>query len=204
MGHQLHVGGYSALQHAGMWHYVAFARTEDVDLYGPSKAPTWLAQYKGGEVVDENRTVGWNQYFFHVHTRPRFTQLPTNAITQKLFGAWDWFIPHSTPELAYLELLESVHEAGDFDFADKHFELAGRLRPELLNDILAACKSVKAKRLLFWFGKRHAHPWFSELDRDRAGLGSGKRVLVKGGTLDKEYGITVPKEMARESPQSIF
>jgi len=204
MGHNLHVGGYSALQHAGMAHYVAFARSEDVDLYGPTKAPTWLFQYKGGEVIDKNRTVGWNRYFFHVHTRPRFTELSSNAITQKLFGTWDWFIPHSTPELAFLELLESVENSADFDLADKHFELAGRLRPELLNDILAACQSVKVKRLFFWFGKRHAHPWFSELDRERANLGSGKRMLVRGGALDKDYEITVPKEMAHGSDQSLF
>ena len=204
MGHKLHVGGYSALKYVGMAHYVEMLGTPKVELYGDAKVPSWVDALSGRAHEDPNMKWQWAPFLLTAHTRPRFHGLPEAAVTTRPFGAWDWPIPTATPELAFLELLESVHEAGDFDLADKHFEFAGQLRPNLLNDVLAACKSVKAKRLLFWFGKRHAHPWYSRLDRNRVDLGSGKRLLVKGGALDKDYGITVPKEMAHGAQEPVF
>ncbi len=204
MGITVHVGGYSALGAAGMAHYLELSGNSRIDLYGLTKVPAWLKTFSSSTWQKPYLDSPPQTFTLAFYTRPRFHQLPNAAVTTRPFGMWDWPIPTATPELAYLELLESVREAGDFDFVDKHFEFAGRLRPDLLNGILAACKSVKTKRLLFWFGKRHAHPWYSQLDRNRADLGSGKRLLVKGGALDKDYGITVPREMAHGAQESVF
>ncbi|SES82972.1 type IV toxin-antitoxin system AbiEi family antitoxin domain-containing protein, partial [Thorsellia anophelis] len=70
------------------------------------------------------------------------------------------------------------------------------LSPRKLDILLKACKSVKAKRLFFWLAKRQAYSWFDKLNVENYDLGSGKRVIVKGGTLDKEYLITVPEHIA--------
>ncbi|NBL01179.1 MAG: hypothetical protein EOM50_24955, partial [Erysipelotrichia bacterium] len=73
---------------------------------------------------------------------------------------------------------------------------ATSLRPKLVNALLLQCTQIKAKRLFMWFAKRHKHAWVHELDTHTIDLGSGKRMIVKGGALDKEYKITVPKEMS--------
>jgi len=69
------------------------------------------------------------------------------------------------------------------------------LSPRRLQTLLEACASVKVKRLFLYFADRHRHAWRSRLDVSRVGLGSGKRVLVKGGKLDPHYNITVPSDL---------
>jgi len=51
---------------------------------------------------------------------------------------------------------------------------------------------VKVKRLFFFFADRHRHAWLKHLKKDEVDLGTGKRMLVKGGKLDPTYQITVP------------
>ena len=101
----------------------------------------------------------------------------------------------STVELALFELLTQVKDESDFSVADKYFESATILRPELVNALLQSCTHIQTKRLFMWFADRHAHQWSRNIDRDDIDLGSGKRVIIKGGALDKKYKITVPREM---------
>lgn len=48
--------------------------------------------------------------------------------------------------------------------------------------------NVKVRRLFYWMAERQTYPWFAKLPEpealDNLGLGSGNRVLVKGGRLD--------------------
>ena len=69
------------------------------------------------------------------------------------------------------------------------------LSPRRLQGLLADCKSVKVKRLFFWFAERHNHAWLPKIDRSSIDLGKGKRMLVRGGKLDPTYNITVPEKM---------
>ncbi|MGY4414931.1 hypothetical protein ACVWW4_006667 [Bradyrhizobium sp. LB7.1] len=55
---------------------------------------------------------------------------------------------------------------------------------------------MKVKRLFFWFADRHNHSWLKQIDRGKVDLGTGKRMLVKGGRLDPKYLITVPKDLS--------
>jgi hypothetical protein len=64
-----------------------------------------------------------------------------------------------------------------------------------LQRLLAGCHSVKVKRLFFYFADRHSHAWLKRLDRKAVDLGEGKRMLVRGGKLDKTYQITVPGDL---------
>ena len=79
--------------------------------------------------------------------------------------------------------------------ADKLMEGLTTLSPRRLSALLAACRSVKVKRLALWFADRHGHAWAKPLDRTRVDLGVGNRVLEPGGRLDRTYQITVPREM---------
>jgi hypothetical protein len=130
--------------------------------------------------------------------------MPEQAVTTKPFGHWDWPIRYAMPELALLEMLAGVRTATDFSVVDKFFEAATTLRPNLVRDLLLACTHIKAKRLFLWFTGRYDYAWCHALEKEGVALGSGKRVIVKGGVLDKQLQITVPKDMGDGSEQSFF
>jgi hypothetical protein len=69
------------------------------------------------------------------------------------------------------------------------------LSPRRLQPLLEACRSVKVKRLFIFFSNRHSHAWLKRLDRKAINLGTGKRMLVKGGRLDPATQITVPEDL---------
>ncbi|MBW2144549.1 MAG: type IV toxin-antitoxin system AbiEi family antitoxin domain-containing protein, partial [Deltaproteobacteria bacterium] len=133
-----------------------------------------------------------------------FEKLPKGVVKAKSFGSWDWPIPHAVPELGLFELLTDVQRAADFSVVDKFFESAANLRPELVQALLRNCKQVKAKRLFLWFSDRHQHDWRRLLETKGVDLGSGKRMIIKGGAYDDRYQITVPKEMTGGSERPLF
>jgi hypothetical protein len=69
------------------------------------------------------------------------------------------------------------------------------LSPKRLQKLLTDCRSVKVKRLFLWFAERHNHAWLKQLDRRRIDLGTGKRMLQRGGKLDPQFNITVPENL---------
>ena len=98
--------------------------------------------------------------------------------------------------MAAMELMYLVPTAQSFDEASKISEGLTTLRPQLLQNLLEECSSVKVKRLFLFMAEKHDHDWLHELNIDRINLGKGKRVIVEDGTLDKKYKITVPREHA--------
>jgi len=182
LGFAVRVGGRSALDHQGLVHSLPMG-AETIHLYSQGKLPGWL------------RTVKVNAEF-ETHHRTLFTE---NAATQDYnilaFGARDWPLSYSTRERALLEYLDDLPDGASFDMAGKYMESAATLRPELLMALLLACKRVKTKRLFLWLAERYAYPWFKQMDSSVLDLGSGKRVIYKGGVLNTKYNITVPKEL---------
>ncbi len=183
LGHDVHVGGRSALELQGLAHYVAKQERPRIDLYSPAKLPSWLTKLD-------------LPYQFVEHRLKLFEHLPEEGLTTVPFGHWDWPIRHATWELAFLELVAEVESRRDFDYADKLFEGASVMRPWLIQKLLEACTNVKAKRLFLWFARRHDHPWFAKLETQGLDLGRGKRMIIREGALDSQYQITVPREMA--------
>lgn len=183
LGFAVHVGGRSALDHQGLAHYLPL-RAETIHLYSQGKLPGWL------HAVEVNAR-------FEFHYRKLFTEDATTLGYNTLpFGAWDWPLNYSTREMALLEYLDDLPDGASFDMADKYMEGATTLRPELLKVLLLACKRVKTRRLFLWLAERHGYPWFKQLDVSTLDLGSGKRVIYKGGVLNTKYNITVPREYA--------
>lgn len=191
MGCPVRVGGRSALELQGMAHYLPLDDVQRIDLYGSAKVPSWLRDFQ-------------KSFQFTVHTRRLFDSLPQAAAHQRPFGAWDWSIPFSRLELAMLELLAEVRDEADFSMADKFFESAVNLRPALLHDLLRSCSQVKAKRLFLWFSDRHNHAWYQALDTGEINLGRGKRMIIKGGSFDPAYQITVPKKMTVDEEPPLY
>lgn len=192
LGSPVHVGGRSALDQQGMAHYLHMGDMQTVELYGVNKLPGWLnALQLPAKLVAKGTG--------------EMSKLPSDAITTRPFGHWDWQLRFSTVELALFELLGKVKDESGFSLADKYFESAATLHPKLLNKLLRSCRQIKTKRLFLWFSDRHHHAWRSKLNTVNVDLGSGKRMIIKGGALDKKYAITVPRFMTGEQDaENIF
>jgi hypothetical protein len=95
-----------------------------------------------------------------------------------------------------------LYEVDDYESSFVHaleiFEGLTALRPALVNTLLRHCRSLKVKRLFLFMADRVKYPWCERLDKAGINLGSGKRVIVKGGVLDKRYLITVPERLDAE------
>lgn len=186
LGYPVHVGGRSALEMQGLAHYLPVGEGRRVALYAVGRWPAWVAR-----LADAHRLERHNPKLFAV--------LPDGATTARPFGHWDWPIHYATPELALLELFAQTATVTDFHVADELFAAAATLRPALVRTLLLACTHVKAKRLFLWFSARHRHDWSSVLNTKGVDLGRSKRMIIRGGVLDRQFLITVPREMARDA-----
>lgn len=184
------VGGLSALSLSGLSQYLSLGNKQHIHLYVAGKLPTWLARLSLPVAFEGHST---NKLW------------PESLLTDKTFikeHEWEAELPpvyFSCPEKAILELLMDLPDAVTFEHADELMQGLVNLSPRKLDTLLKACNSVKAKRLFFWLAKRQAYPWFSKLNDKDYDLGSGKRVVAKGGKLDAGYLITVPSHMAMDS-----
>jgi hypothetical protein len=200
---QLVVGGRSALELQGFAHYLK-REIKEIYLYGPKRPPSWLYRLPiGVRFVYRNSSKlfanGADADKHLDNARRNIEKNNANADRPDLviqpWGQWDWPLTLSSPERAILELLNELPAYESFHQVDMLFESLTSLRPRRLQKLLAECKSVKIKRLFFYFAARHSHAWLKKIDRKRVDLGSGKRVLVKGGKLDPITRITVPEDM---------
>lgn len=200
------VGGGTALSLHGFSHYLRQVERE-VHLYSPEETPSWLnklplqmkfvhhnsaALFRSEPIISGLTSLGWNlEAGSHVSANP----LQGDSFKVIPWGQWEWPLMLSTPERAVLEMLDQLPGHESFDQADKVIEGLATLSPRRLQKLLLDCKSIKVKRLLFFFADRHSHPWRKHLHKEAINLGTGKRMLVQGGHLDPTYLITVPKEL---------
>lgn len=187
----LTVGGRTALELQGYAHYLS-QEVRPIHLYGAKRPPSWLEKLALPErFCYHNSARLFSQLEFPISSQGQ--KLP-NHLTSLPWGPWEWRLVLSSPERALLELLDELPEHESFELADRLMEGLSNLRPRLLQALLENCTSVKVKRLFFFLADRHHHAWLNRLDKDSIDLGTGKRMLVRGGRLDPVYQITVPEE----------
>lgn len=172
----VHAGGKTALEEQGFGHFVRYQETK-VWLFAVQKLklPSWFAGHQWGPEVEL--------------VRSNFL-LPNLGLTKKEVGEFSFTL--SSPERAILEVLYLVPNKQGFEEALLLFEGLTTLRPKLLQELLESCSSIKVKRLFLFMADRQQHSWFKRLDVSKIDLGHGKRSIVKGGALNKKYGITIP------------
>jgi hypothetical protein len=201
----LYVGGRTALELQGYAHYLR-QKTKTVHLHSKQPLPTWLAKLPlDVRFVRRNSlrlfkndpiTYGLSSLKFDVARNSGTSNDPLQrGLTYQPWGHWDWPLTLSAPERAILELLDELPDHESFHQVDMLMEGLTNLSPRRLAKLLADCKSIKVKRLFFFFADRHPHAWHRHLKKKDVDLGSGKRLLVKGGKLDPTYLITVPEVM---------
>ena len=200
------VGGRTALEVQGFGHYASSGRPGEVHLYGDEAAPGWL------------RKLPMDAAFVFHNARKLFRNEPLadgvgrlkailgndaegdaeairGSLTWRRFGDGEWPIVLSTPERAVLELLDELPDKETFHQVDVLMEGLANLSPRRMDGLLRECRSVKVKRLFLWFAERTGHAWLERIDREGVDLGSGKRMLARGGKLDPKYQITVPEDL---------
>lgn len=178
------VGGRTALELQGFGHYLAPGGSRVVHLHGCEPPPGWLARLP----LDVRFVFHRTQSLFQSESVAPDTvrALQTDA---------EWPLITSTAERAFLEMLDELPGQETFHNVDMVAEGLRTLSPRRLQKLLEDCHSIKVRRLFFWFAERHGLRWLDQIDREKVPLGSGKRMLVKGGRLDPKYLITVPEDL---------
>lgn len=209
LGHPVSVGGRTALEMQGYAHYLSHAQ-KAVHLYSGDKLPSWLYKLP---VKEQFITHNQLRLFPRTMLLPRGISLDAASLDQEGFlkhglriirwGQWSWPLIVSTPERACLELLDELPHHETFHMADIMMEGLANLSPRRMQSLLECVQSVKVKRLFFFFAQRHGHKWLSRINKDKIDLGHGKRVLVRGGTLDPAFLITIPKEFTTDAQNGL-
>jgi len=180
----IHAGGKTALELQGYAHFLPLGKGYRVQIFGApgTKLPAWFAKHS------------WDVSVQYVATN-LFQRAPELGLTEKQMG--DYRIRLSAPERGILELLTLVSDGDALEGARLFMEGLTVLRPNLVQELLESCRSVKVKRLFLFLADLCGHAWVDKLDVLKVDLGKGKRSVVKGGRLHPRYQITVPAKMGR-------
>ena len=192
-GCSVHLGGESALEFAGHAHYLSLGGTPRVHLYGD--APSWLKRLPTAEKLVLHRCTLFGGDPAGVGAADGAGEDAGWAV-----DVWRWPVRASSPERAILEAIDELPGNASFERLDRIFEGLVGLQPKRLMAVLAACRSVKVRRLFFVFADRHEHGWRKYLDTGRINLGSGPRALVEGGKFHPTYGISLPEFLVPARP----
>lgn len=195
------IGGRSALELQGYAHYLP-QTLKNIHLYSDKKLPAWVFKLDVEQTfIAHNRLRYLPQVEMPLQAhslteRPSENECLDSTLRIEHWGQWKWPLVMSTPERAYLELLDELPQKETFHMADVIMEGLVNVSPRRMQSLLETCKSVKVKRLFFFFAERHRHRWLTHINRENIDLGKGNRSLVKGGRLDTKYKITVPEEFS--------
>ena len=182
-----HVGGKTALELQGYAHFLPMGELPVVHLYGRPghPLPAWFRRRQWGSRL-------------RFHLVQLFPTKPDIGIIKMSQGQYS--VRLSAPERAVFELVDSVPDEQPFEGAQLLTENLTTLRPELVQELLEACRSVKVKRLFLYFAEKCGHAWLKQINFRQVDLGRGNRVIARGGRLDLKYQITVPEESSRDIP----
>ncbi len=176
----VHVGGLTSISLQGLSHYLRIEK-EPLYLFSPQyvKLPKWFL------------TQEWSNQIVHVKTK--FLPADSALFEYSLDGLK---LQISSPERAILECLYLVPDRFDVVECYQILEGLANLRPKILQELLENCNSIKVKRLFLFMASKARHQWLDFVDQSRIDLGTGDRVIVKGGVYISKYKISIPKELS--------
>lgn len=178
---KIHISGRTALELHGHTHYVPMGDKRIVYLttYSKDILPKW---FKGIDFGCEFR----------------FTSsvlFPEDVELTEYKDDLGFRYNISSRELAILELLSTLDLSNTFETAENYMNGLQTLRPEVMQDHLEKCTSVKVKRVFLYLSEKLELPFFKKLNLNKIDLGKGKRQVVSdSGQLNQKYQITVPRK----------
>jgi hypothetical protein len=176
----IHPGGLTALSLQGAAHYIRLG-DETIYLFAEPRTglPKWFKLHN------------WGQHYEFVRTGFLPEGVGLTLLEEKAFS-----IEISTPERAILECLYTAPKFVDLVECYQIMEGLISLRPELLQELLEKCTSIKVTRLFLYMADKANHRWLKYLDKTKFNMGTGDRSIVKNGVYAANYGIVIPKELA--------
>jgi hypothetical protein len=180
LGQPIHVGALTALEAHGEAHFMR-PGGGPVFLFSatPTVLPHWFRKHDWGARI--------------VHTRTKLLP-PELGLTTVKFGGVS--LRASCRERAILECLHLAPEGVDLMETFYVLEMLTTIRPSVMQTLLEACNSTKVVRLFLLMAERAALPVFPYLDLTKLDLGSGPRMIAKGGVYVAKYQLVVPRELA--------
>ena len=175
----IHVGGLSALELQGRAHFVPLGSNKKILLVSDrqERLPLWYTNHK------------WNATVVH-HCISLFNSV--QSVTSTKFNCGGFEILMSSAERAIMEQIHLTRNNDDLDHVHELMRGLNSLRPDVVQNLLMNCISVKVKRFFLWSAESYAHPWFNRLDLTKVNTGTGKRQIYRKGRLNSKYQITVP------------
>jgi hypothetical protein len=161
----------------GFSHYVPLGR-QTIVVYCPHNEwfPTWFSKYDWGVEI--------------IKKYSEFSETGISTINENSFE-----IAVSSPERAFLESLDLAPKYYNLTDLYQVMEMLNGLRPNLLQQLLEECKSIKVRRLFLYMAEKAGHSWLEDLDLSKINLGKGKRSIVKNGVFNAKYQITIPRDL---------
>lgn len=177
----IHIGGRTALTILGKAHYLELS-PQKLILFAPrgDKLPTWFLKHDWGIEVEYHSSEIFPPTLGLI-------DIPVKEFTVKISGQIRalmeclYLAPKNQELIECYELMESMNN----------------ILPQQAQELLENCGSFKVKRLFLFMAERIGHEWFKYLDLSNIDLGKGKRSIVKSGTFDSKYQITVPAILRR-------
>ena len=175
---KIHIGALSALEMRGFAHYVPLGR-QTIVLYCPRGEwfPKWFSKYDWGVEILKKYS--------------EFSETGLTTINENNFE-----VMISSPEKAFLESLDLAPKYYNLTDLYQVMEMLNGLRPNLLQQLLEECKSIKVRRLFLYMAEKAGHSWLEDLDLSKIDLGKGKRSIVKEGVYNSKYQITIDRDLA--------
>jgi hypothetical protein len=172
----VHPGGITAIELRGYTHYLSFGAREVVLFGNPgTKLPAWFEAHTWSRPV----TLVTTGVF--AGTEKTTSTLPIDEVNLEV----------ATLERAAFEMMYLVPKRQSFEEAFQVMESLTSLRPQVVQQLLEGCTSVKTKRLFMHAAERANHAWLKHLDLSKVDFGSGRRTIHAGGRLDKKYDLVV-------------
>jgi len=183
----IHPGGKTALSLLGKSHYLEISQAKIV-LFGnkEERLPTWFKKHNWDVSVDYYQST-------FLPSNLGLTDLELRTFSIKISGA-------------ARALMECLYLTPDKQALFECYELMenlNNLRPDHVQKLLEACKSVKVKRLFMFMAEKTRHDWVNYLDLKKVDFGKGKRSFVANGTYVSKYQITVPKEFKNNDQSNL-
>jgi len=176
LGLDLHPGGITAIELRGYAHYLAFRRREIVLFGKPGmKLPAW---FDGRQ---------WSRPVTLVTTGV----FPGSDKATSMLQVDEVELNVATLEQATFEMMYLVPKRQSYEEAVQVMESLTSLRPQVVQQLLQNCTSVKTKRLFMHAAERSNHLWLKRLDLSKINFGSGRRTIHAGGRLDNKYDLVV-------------